>query len=84
MKSRRSQCFQAVNQCHKVLHIRRCGSPRLASEFYMLSNLSVEVSYSRVPNKCTGAFNRTEEKKQPELISVQCTINIQRGLNCQN
>ena len=42
------------------------------------------VGYSRVPNKRTGAFNRTEEKKQPELISVQCTINVQRGLNCQN
>ena len=40
--------------------------------------------YSRVPNKRKGAFNRTEEKKQPELISVQCTINVQRGLNCQN
>ena len=40
--------------------------------------------YSRVPNKRTGAFNRTEEKKQPELISVQCTINVQRRLNCQN
>ena len=41
-------------------------------------------NYSRVPNKRTGAFNRTEGKKQPELISVQCTINVQRGLNCQN
>ena len=26
--------------------------------------------YSQVPNKRTGAFNRTEEKKQPELIGV--------------
>ena len=42
------------------------------------------INYSRVPNKRTGAFNRTEGKKQPELISVQCTINVQRGLNCQN
>ena len=39
------------------------------------------VGYSRVPNKRTGAFNRTEEKKQPEL---KCTINVQRRLNCQN
>ena len=28
------------------------------------------MPYSRVPNKCTGAFNHTEEKKQPELISI--------------
>ena len=42
------------------------------------------VGYSRVPNKRTGASNRTEEKKQPELINVQCTTNVQRRLNCQN
>ena len=45
---------------------------------------SSQCSYSRVPNKRTGAFNRTKGKKQPELISIQCTINEQRGLNCQN
>ena len=55
------------------------------SYFLILLHAStLEQCYSRVPNKSAGAFNRTEEKKQPELISVQCTINLQRGLNCQN
>ena len=56
-------------------------------ERYSLNRANLEFyqnAYSREPNKRTGAFNRTEEKKQPELISVQCTINVQRGLNCQN
>ena len=54
--------------------------PRMIKIIHALKRLL----YSRVPNKRKGAFNRTEEKKQPELISVQCTINVLRGLNCQN
>ena len=36
--------------------------------------------YSWVPNKRTGAFNRTGEKKEPKLINVQCKIIVKRGV----
>ena len=38
------------------------------------------IYYSRVPNKRTGAFNRTGEKKQPNLINVQYKTIVKKGI----